>query len=98
MIGVLVKHQTLLLLRRACQLCLRSRKRCVTEWIDHSPVRLGAWTHARLHEYMPRKAAEGCFQDTCVRRGCRVLSSRDTGESVAVQRSGISAGVAGWLA
>jgi hypothetical protein len=32
-----------------------------------------------------------------VRRGHRLLSGRGTGEGVAVQRSGIGAGVAGWL-
>ena len=94
MIGVCVKHQTLLLLRRACQLCLRSRNG-ITDIIDHSPLSLGAMTRARLHEYMPREAAEGCFQETCVRRVRRVLSGRGTGEGVAVQRSGISAGLAG---
>jgi hypothetical protein len=96
MIGACVKHQTLLLLRRAGQLCLRSRKRCLTELIDHSPVRLSAVIRARFHEYMPRKAAEVCFQDTCVRRGCRVLSGRSTGEGAAVQRGVVSAGLVGW--
>lgn len=91
MIGVCVKHQTWLLLRRACQLCLRSRKNCITDQVDHSPLRLGAMARAGLHEYMPREAAESCFQDICVRRVRRVLSGRSTGEGTAVQRSGISA-------
>lgn len=49
---------------------------------------------ASLHEYMPREAAEGCSQDTCLRRMHRVLCGRGAGEGVAVQRGGISAGVA----
>jgi hypothetical protein len=92
MIGLCVKHQTLLLLRRACQLCLRSRKWCITELVDHSPRTLRARARASLHEYMPREAAEGRFQDTCVRRVRRELSGRGAGEGVAVQRSSISAG------
>jgi len=90
-----VKHQTLLQLRRAYPLCRRSRKWCITDAIDHSPLALGAMARASLHEYTPRKAAEDCFQDTCVRRVRRELSGRGTGEGVAVQSSSISAGLAG---
>lgn len=95
MIGVCVKHQTLLLLRRGYQLCLRSRKWCITDLVDHSLLSLGAMTRASLHEYMPREAAEGYFQDICVRHVRRVLPGRGTGEGVAVQKSSISAGLAG---
>jgi hypothetical protein len=94
MIGVRVKHQTLLLLRHACSPYLRSRNRCITDITDHSPVTLDALAHVSLHEYMPREAAEGRFQETCVRRVHRVLSGRGTGEGVASQRSSISAGLA----
>jgi hypothetical protein len=83
MIGVCVKHQTLLLLRRTCQLSLGSRKCCIAELIDHSPVRLGAMIRARIHEYMPRKAAEVCSRTPacgagvgCCQAGAPVRCSR----------------------
>lgn len=98
MIGVSLKHQTLLLLRRACQLCFRSRKRCITELAHHSAHGLGARARPSLQNNVPREAAEGCFQDLHVRRESRELRGRGTGEGVAVQNRRVTAGVARWLA
>jgi hypothetical protein len=46
---------------------------------------------------MPRKAAEGRFYDTCVRRGRRELAGRGAAGGVAVQSMCITAGMAAWL-
>jgi hypothetical protein len=92
MIGAGSKHQTLLLLRRTCKLCLRSGNRCITEPTHHSWHELAAGTRSNLLKSVPREAAEGRFQDTCVRRRPRELSGRSTSVSVAVQSLCISAG------
>jgi len=96
MIGARSKHQTLLLLRRTCKLCLRSGNRCITEPTHHSWHELAARTRPNLPKSVAREAAEGRFQYTCVRRGLRELSGRSTGVGVAVQSLCITAGVAAW--
>jgi hypothetical protein len=92
LIGALSKHQTLLLLRRTCKLCLRSGNRCITEPTHHSWHELAARTRSNLTKSVPREAAEGHFQDTCVRRRYRKLSGRSTNVGVAVQSLSIAAG------
>ena len=91
-IGVASKHQTQLLLRRTCKLCLRSGNRCITEPTHHSWHELAARTRSNLPKSVPREAAEGHFQDTCVRRRYRELSGRSTNVGVAVQSLSIAAG------
>jgi hypothetical protein len=91
-IGVASKHQTQLLLRRTCKLCLRSGNRCITEPTHHSWHELAARTRTNLPKSVPREAAEGHFQDTCVRRRYRELSGRSTNVGVAVQSLSIAAG------
>jgi hypothetical protein len=91
-IGVASKHQTQLLLRRTCKLCLRSGNQCITEPTHHSWHELAARTRSNLPKSVPREAAEGRFQDTCVRRRPRELSGRSTNVGVAVQSLSITAG------
>jgi hypothetical protein len=92
MIGVGSKHQTRLLLRRTCKLCFRSGNRCITEPTHHSWHELAARTRSNLPKSVPREAAEGHFQDTCVRRRPRELSGRSTSVGAAVQSLCIAAG------
>jgi hypothetical protein len=92
MIGAGSKHQTLLLLRRTCKLCLRSGNWCITEPTHHSWHELAARTRSNLPKSVPREAAEGRFQDVCVRRRPRELPGRSTSVGAAVQSLCITAG------